>query len=335
MQLKKLSVYFLSNALAPTTRRNYRSASSTYEHFCHHIGCQPYPPMEENLILYVTKLATHSSHSNIKMHLAAIRYFSIKVTSFSPIHTFQRLYYLIKGIRRTQGSSRKRALRDPITPAILIRIRGALFASMRPYEDKVMFWAAILVAFYGFLRVSEYTSTHKTRYDADVTLLSSDISLSHNEVRVNIKASKTDPFREGVVLRIAKNGTVLCPVIALSEYLHYRPNGHGPLFVFSDGRFLSRYDVNKILKETTHEQVSISSHSLRIGAASTAAAMGCPKWLIQCMGRWNSDCFKNYIRVPAGMIEKTSRALARCTMPNVPIFCPRSSLPAHPHPYDI
>ena len=196
------------------------------------IEVHPSPPLEEMLILYVTELATHSSHGNIKMHLAAIRYFSIQYTSQSPIHLFQRLYYLLKGIKRTQGRSRKKPPRAPVTPSLLVRIRTSLFASFRPYEDKVMLWSAILVAFFGFLRVSEYTSTHITRYEESTTLLVSDVSLGYAHVGINIKASKTDPFREGVLLRIARNDSLLCPFQAVKEYLSLRPVGYGPLFVF-------------------------------------------------------------------------------------------------------
>ena len=62
----------------------------------------------------------------------------------------------------------------------------------------------------------------------------------------------------------------------------------------------------------TNGLANVSSHSLRIGAASTAAAMGCPKWLIQAMGRWTSDCFRRYIRINDTTIRRTSRILANC-----------------------
>ena len=211
--LKKLSLTFLENALAPTTKRNYRSAKKNYDKFCNLTQVPPFPPTEDNLILYVTELATHSSHSNIKMHLAAIRYYSIHYTSNSPIQSFQRLYYLLKGIKRSQGNSRKKLPRAPVTPSILVRIHASLFSSMRLYEDKVMIWSALLLAFFGFLRVSEYTSSHKTKYEELATLLLSDVSLGHGHLNVNIKASKTDPFREGVMLRIAKNGSLVRHIV--------------------------------------------------------------------------------------------------------------------------
>lgn len=40
------------------------------------------------------------------------------------------------------------------------------------------------------------------------------------------------------------------------------------------------------------------THSFRIGAASTAAAKGFTELQIQTMGRWNSNAFRKYIRIP-------------------------------------
>ncbi len=57
-------------------------------------------------------------------------------------------------------------------------------------------------------------------------------------MRVTIKQSKTDPFRQGVNLFVGRTGTDLCPVAAVLDYLQYRGSASGPLFLFSDGRVL-------------------------------------------------------------------------------------------------
>ena len=55
---------------------------------------------------------------------------------------------------------------------------------------------------------------------------------------------------------------------------------------------------------------NISSHSFRIGAATTAAAAGYPRWLIQALGRWSSDCFRVYLRVTDHTRNLVSRSMA-------------------------
>ena len=198
----------------------------------------------------------------------------------------------MRGIKRVQGGKKKKRKGAPITPTMLKTININLFNSSHVYEDKVMLWAALLTAFYGFLRVSEYTSARKKTFDPTTTLLFSDMNfMSDGSVTLLLKTSKTDPFRDGVMLRIAPNGSSLCPIQALRHLYYCHPSKSGPLFTFQNGRFLSRSDVNSLLLSTTQGVANISSHSLRIGAASTAVAAGCPKWLIQALGRCSSDCF--------------------------------------------
>ena len=273
-----------------------------------------FPTQEQNVILFVTELAITHSHSNIKIHMAAINHFSAVDGYGTNLQKFQRLYLLIRGIKRSQGDKFRKKKRDPVTPAMLRHINQELFNSSRIYEDKVMIWTAILTAFFGFLRISEYTSPYKNKYDPHSTLLYNDVKTTDDrEATVMIKTSKTDPFRQGTLIRLAGNNTSLCPIRAINLFLSIHPTKTGPLFTYyQNGKYLTRRDINKVLCETTNESAIISSHSLRIGAASTAAAMGCPRWLIQSMGRWVSDCFREYIRIPQTTIEKTSRALSRC-----------------------
>ena len=225
--------------------------------------------------------------------MAAINYFS-HTKGYTPnINKFHRLYLLLRGIKRTQGKKFTKQKRAPITPAILRNINSNLFNSSKIYEDKIMLWTAILVAFFGFLRISEYTAIYKTKYDPATTLLYEDVTTTNNTASINIKASKTDPFRQGNTIRLAQNNSILCPINALKQYISIHPTKNGPLFKFTNGKHLTRKDINKTLQESIPPDTkNISSHSLRIGAASTAAAIGCPRWLIQNLGRWTSDCFR-------------------------------------------
>ena len=324
-QLRQSSEEYLHASIAASTRRNYMSALRSYSHFCRYHSIPCFPTSENTLILYATHVASYSSHANVKLHMAAIKHFSIIRGFSTPFGSFNRLYLLTKGIRRKQGSSHAVPKRLPITPTLLHTIAHNLFNSTRLYEDKTMLWAAILLAFFGFLRVSEYTSSHKTQFDPDTTLLFRDIDIRSDHARICIKASKTDPFREGVCVRVAANNTRLCPIRALHKFLSLHPSGHGPLFAFHNGRYLTRKDINDTLNSTTNGLANISTHSLRIGAASTAAAMGCPKWLIQGMGRWTSDCFRRYIRITDKTIRRTSKVLANCHIPVPSDFNPLSS----------
>ena len=43
-----------------------------------------------------------------------------------------------------------------------------------------------------------------------------------------------------------------------------------------------------------------AGHSFRRGAATWAARLGASPETIQCLGRWNSDCFRRYVDRSAG-----------------------------------
>ena len=179
-----------------------------------------------------------------------------------------------------------------------------------------MIWAAMLGAFFVFLRISEFTSTHVRSYNPYSTLCVEDVQFMTDNrsnvirVSINIKASKTDPFRTGMTIRLSQNASILCPVTALVQFMDVHPYKAGPLFTSQDGRYLTRKEVNKVLSNAVCDIPGhFSTHSFRIGAASTAAAAGYPRWLIQTLGRWASNCYQRYIRVADSTIDAVSKAL--------------------------
>ena len=54
-----------------------------------------------------------------------------------------------------------------------------------------------------------------------------------------------------------------------------------------------------------------TGHSFRIGAATTAAEKGVEDSLIKTLGRWESNAYQTYIRVPREVLAETSLRLAR------------------------
>ena len=216
-------------SIAPNTRRNYSASVEAYKAFCLSHTLVPFPPTEQILILFSTHLATFSSHSNVKLHMAAIKHHSIVLGQNVLFRDFDRLYLVIRGIKRTQGRSHSLPKRLPITPSLLRIINQNLFNSSRLFEDKIMLWAALTTAFFGFLRISEYTTFRKTKFDQATTLMLTDVRIRNDSVRLHLKTSKTDPFRQGVTVRIQANNTFLCPVNALRHYIASHPNPRGPL----------------------------------------------------------------------------------------------------------
>ena len=305
--------HLLSNTLAPRTSNQYNRCTTIYLSFCQKLDLQAFPIVEYNLMLYITFLSDHSSYSSIKIHLSAIKFHDIRHGYHTQLPPLARLYLLTRSIKRTQGSSRSKPKRQPITIEMLTLIYNFLLKSEFNTYDRQMLWTACTTAFFGFLRSSEYLSPSSTEFDESSTLLYDDIKPMKSTVHVTIKASKTDPFRHGCILRFCETNHPICPVKSLKDFCRIHLSKSGPRFMFSDGRFLTRRIFNDLLKRIYAPCKSnpISTHSFRIGAATTAAAAGIPSWLIKQLGRWNSTCFESYIRIPDSTIRQTSELLCR------------------------
>ena len=109
-------------------------------------------------------------------------------------------------------------------------------------------------------------------------------------IQVRIKASKTDPFRQGVSIYMGATGKQLCPVVAVLSYMVERGNSPGPLFQWQDGTYLTRdnfvHSLREALSLAGYPPEKFAGHSFRIGAATTAARCSIPESLIQTLGCW-------------------------------------------------
>ena len=92
---------------------------------------------------------------------------------------------------------------------------------------------------------------------------------------VQLKQSKTDPFRARVSIYMGHTSQLLCPVTAVLAYLTIRLSIPGLLFIFKDGSFLSRKWLASRLRQGLQaagvDATQFSGHNFPIGAATTAA----------------------------------------------------------------
>ena len=132
-------------------------------------------------------------------------------------------------------------------------------------------------------------------------------------IQVSIKQSKTDPFRKGVQLFLAKTGKNICPITAIIPYLALRGAKQGPLFLYQSGNYLTRQDFTTLLR-TTLRQAGLdgsqyAAHSFRIGAATTAKEAGISDVHIKMLGRWKSNAYQLYVRTPREKLALLSKQL--------------------------
>ena len=245
-----------------------------------------------------------------------IKYFS--QTMGSPFATTEMhgLYHLLRGIRRIQGNSLSRPRRQPITLNHLSSLRYYFFVNYP--ADHLMLWCASTMAFFGLLRSSEYCAPSPSSH-IESTLLRQDVQLSfdHEYISIRIKASKTDPFRQGISIRLFRINSSFCPVEAAIAYIERRHHTSGPFFQFSNGTYLTRATMSSILREAFYPSITINTHSFRIGGASAAASAGLPDSVIQTLGRWSSDCFRRYVRATAQDLKRYQQSMALATSSKV------------------
>ena len=266
---------------------------------------------ELTLQRYAASMSHRVSYRTLKVYLAGIQYWYTIAGYQSSIASMPQLFYLFRGIRRSQGHTFIRPRRLPITSMQLRVIHYCLQYLRYSHLERTMFHAASTLAFFGLLRSSESTSSHHTTFNPQNTLLVSDITFNQDRsiMFVLIRASKTDPFRSGCVVRVAAIDDSLCPVRAMSGYLSAHPTHSGPLFVLSASQFLLRQDMVLLLRRCLSHVSNINTHSFRIGGASTAALAGISDSHIQILGRWSSDAYRRYLHISDTLVGQLCQAL--------------------------
>ena len=295
----------------------YRSGQNRCLSFCAKAGLQGIPTQEAVLCKFVAQLAIEGlRHATIKSYMAGIRHLHIEYGLGDPfLPSWSKLHYVLRGVKRSQGEVDKRE-RLPITPPLLRKIKSVWDGQVQDY-DIVMLWAACCLAYFGFLRAGELTVPSDSAFDPSIHLSWGDLAVDNPEspaiMSVTLKASKMDPFRKGVTLYIGRVSSNLCPVSAMLAYLVLRGKKAGPLFVFKDGRPLTRQRfvaaVRDALRQAGIAANSYAGHSFRIGAATTAASRGLEDSTIQTLGRWRSLAYLEYIRIPRHQLASCSARL--------------------------
>lgn len=287
---------------------------------------------EDLLVYFVTHCATHLrlSHKTIKLYLCGVRHAYIEIGRGDPFLShlgtpLLRLQQVLRGVKKATAAPARPRL--PITWELLTAMGQVLqHGFFGDYWDALML-AALLLGFFAFLRCGEFTTPTET-FDPSIHLARADIQAVYNqqvvsELSVFLKASKTDPFRKGVTVHLFRMlHESLCPVKAILAFLElrdaYATYPSSPLFLLPTGRPLTRQVflnlLSRLCRHVGVDPTHYSGHSLRIGAATTAAQRGIPDHLVQVLGRWSSSCFKLYIKTSKETIHDAHVSMTGCIM---------------------
>ena len=235
--------------------------------------------------------------------LAAVGSFHRQSGLPDPTRNNTMLHLMRRGIKRL-GNTAPCARRQPITTPVLFNLLVAVRQSQSlRYHDQHMIAAAFTMAFFGFLRVSEFTVPTLKAFNSHIHPSAASIHWSNNYFLYHLKHSKTDQFSKGHTLRFPRLHNKICPYKAMARYFkahktHSR-GGTSPLFTFADGHPLTRQNflanLRYFLKKAHYPARAYNTHSFRIGAATTAAQAGMSAKAIKRLGRWKSKAYRRYI----------------------------------------
>ena len=262
------------------------------------------------LFRFCCHLADTLHYSSIKVYLSAITSLHIQEGHPSPLVGCLRLQRVLRGIKRHQGSNRRQ--RQPIT----IELMHIIFQSLNFSDyNHTMLWAAAVSGFLVSYVLMSSLSTPPSIPDIHLAVsdVQADSLVNPSNFRIHIKCSKTDPFHQGCHIYIGAGKRDLCPVRALTQYLHFRGSTLDPLVLLSDGTPLHRQWLTSNIQSiffAAGVPGCYTGHSFRIGAATSAASRGLPDHLIKTLGRWSSDEYQIYIHTPVSTIVGVASLLS-------------------------
>lgn len=192
--------------------------------------------------------------------------------------------------------------KEPITSDIMRKMFSKFFIWENIYNQRSI--CACLIAFAGFLRSSEL-----------LNIRCSDVCFEQTHMSIFIEKSKTDIYRDGQHVVIARAQSDLCPVRNLEMYFSWCGfSNESSEYIFRNmTKTKSGYRLRKTNKPLTYSRMrelfieafqsfvpdisKFGLHSLRAGGATACANSGVSDRLFKRHGRWRSESAKDgYIK---------------------------------------
>ena len=311
----------LELAFAPSTRETYKAGISKFKKFCDHHKRLALSADKETVLYFAAALSRSLSPATVKVYLSSTSAWHQLQGYTSPTKHSSILRLIMKGAKKRYAHvSHRRPTRQPLTTNVLMDVIRQLRAHICHLckHDKRMLAAAFTLAFFGLLRVSEFTVPSKHSFDPHKHASLTSIRWGHNYFVFTIKSSKTDQFRHGQAVYIVKSDNDLCPFTAMHQYLKYcGTKREVPLFKFRSGHPLTRHSCLKhlrsILTAAGYQPLAFNTHSFRIGAATSAAQAGMSTSQIKLLGRWRSSAYQRYTRTLNKSLKSVASSLAKLT----------------------
>ncbi|CAG2192225.1 unnamed protein product [Mytilus edulis] len=302
-ELKRLLFHLRSTVIDSRAKTTVSKYANGFKRFL--AWAQKYPEIDSILPaseLYVSLYLQHL--------MQTVKHYSSVETAFYSIKWAHKLANLVdpceSDLVRSIVESSKRILNRPVQKkepidATIIKTLFNRFCNPRTLRD-LRLLSICTVSYAGFLRYSELCS-----------IKANNLTFKPEYLEIFISSSKTDCYRKGKSVVIAKTNTPFCPVAILLDYLKA-----GDIVLTSDmyifrsivyvkkyNKFVLRKNNAKLSYTRAREIVKAALsfigldaklfglHSFRSGGASAAANNGISDRLFKAHGRWKTENAKD------------------------------------------
>ena len=291
----------LRDAFRPKTKRCYHLLFRNFVGFCVCAGISLENVSLCVVMAYLEFLVTNGVSVNmVANNVSAIR---ANFVIYSLDHSFldhPKIRYFLKSMKM----NRPLAVTD--RPIMSIDILHAFISACNFIPFGPVYAAIFLVAYFGFLRISNIAPHSLKEYDATRHLTPSDVNFSKNFMSLSLKWSKTNQFRDKIqtITLPRLRHSILCPVKALKAAMKiYNPGPSEPLFqIYSAGRWTVLIDsrIRKVLanlnEKLGYPKNKFTFHTFRRSGATLAYRSNASLQSIKAHGSWSLDCVWTYIQ---------------------------------------
>ena len=292
--LRQLVDRFAGYSLRLNPRRAYESRQRTFQAICDSMRIDSTYPLTELQLCGICIIYAHRHRiTSLPGFISAIAHYTMRM-GFPDLprgRTFDRVK---AGILNWYGDTNFSQPARGFTVQDLRDIRPHLnldvFADARD-------WCAALFAFFGLLRIKEYTCSG---------LLHEHVSVHRWGISLAIPFSKTALIPTAVA--IVRRDDDLCPLAAHGAYSRHLPlrlrRVGVPYFLHDNSTttpltdFTFIRDVRRWVRDHLHSPpADYSGHSFRRGGTTALQIAGVPESTIASHGRWKSLAYRSYFDV--------------------------------------
>ena len=284
--LEKDTDRLMNQALATSTNRIYDKHVLMFKTFCSQLRIDISKGFTSKAVeLWLTNLQKQNmAYSTVRARLSALRHYCIRKEILSELET-PRIKLILKGIKKGE----KKKNRKPLVT--ISHLKRLIMSSEKVLSKKKhsRFIAMIAIAFFGFLRPSEYCVSpvgHELQWN--------DVKFSKKFVSMRLALSSFKHSKKRAKVQLFSMRKDYCPVELMKKYRENYRNSHGlALFSVTQKQFGTTL---RNLCAYANIKSKLTPHCFRHGGASWAERQGWSDAQIRTHGRWMSDAFKLYVR---------------------------------------